>query len=245
MGDMGDGVNLRELLDAIDRHPGKQARAAWDGLRRVHVVLLRNQTELVSVISALEENRNGLGIEVIQNVRPSPVREAFYDELIQRLHNYVASVATLVDHTRNLMKRYEGTPSGDEYQRRIAAVTAAPITPLIQKLRNYFLHYRIPPLGVQMTFDQGARTEKFACFFSRTTALEWPDWPVLARRYLEQHKDDHISLASLIAEYAAGIDALYSWLYAQFEVLHWADIRDVNALIAQTPGARRADGTAL
>lgn len=240
-----DFRGLRQLLDEIEQHPGTQASRAWDSLRRIHSVLLGNQAELTALLDTLERNEGGLAVEVIQNVRRSQVQEAFGNEMTRRLHNYVASVKTLVDHTRNLMRQYHGTPAGLEYDQRVKDLVDAPIVPLMQKLRDYFLHYKIPPYGVQMSFDNGTGTETFSCFLNRPKALDFSDWPAAARRYLEEHNDDRISLQAIVLEYADAIESLYRWLYAQFEVLHSDDIDAVNKLIARTPGARRSDGTPI
>lgn len=218
---------------------------AWENLRRVHIVLLRNQAELIGLIDTVERNDAGLAIEVLQNVRSSSVKDDFANELTRRLHNYVASVKTLVDHTRNLMRDYSSSPTGEEYGQRVKQLKEAPIILVMQKLRDYFLHYLIPPYGVHMEFGDATRDEKITCFLNRVAVLEFSDWPAGARRYLEEDRDDRISLRALVMEYAGTIERLYGWLYPQFEVLHGRDIDAVNELIAKTPGARRSDGTPL
>ena len=148
---------------------------------------------------------------------------------------------TFVDHTRNLMRHYEGSATHAEYVRRLDFVREQGVTSFVTKLRSYLLRYRLPDVGVSVSFDQ-ANGLTVKSFLNRDRALAWKDWPTLARTYLEQ-QPELVGLADVIHAYAALIEDLYRWLYEQFPVLHGADVDAVNALIIQTPGWRHADGS--
>src|SRR4051794_6169743 len=109
---------LRELLAKIDAHPGTQARREWDALTYVHAALIGNEHELLAMIDAIENNVDNMGITMAGNVPPDEPRRALYADLFRRLHNFVASAVTLIDHSRNLMANYMGTPTRTEYDDR-------------------------------------------------------------------------------------------------------------------------------
>jgi hypothetical protein len=239
---MTDGTDLRALLDEIEGHPGTRARREWDALATVHYVMIGNQAELVGLIRAIEQNQDDLALTYMGSVGSPKPREALYRELVRLLHNYLAGAVTLVDHTRNLMRRYEGTPAAEEFSRRVAAVRSQGISPFINKLRVYVLHYDVPPIGGTLRFANAHSEMEVTLFLNRDRAMQWPDWPVAARAYLEAQAEQ-VGLLDLITEYAALIEDLYLWLYDQFPVLHAADIDAVNQLISRTPGYRRSDGS--
>lgn len=170
------------FLDEIERHPGTHARRAWDNLLAVHGILHTNQFELRGFINYVEGNVDNTGILMTSNVGDPAPRIRLYHELLRLLHNYLAAVVTLVDHTRNLVRGYEGTAMAEEYEHRLEKVRTAGLSRFMAKFRVYLLHYSLPPIGsqVQVTPDG----EKITLFLNRDLAMEWPDWPAAAREFL-------------------------------------------------------------
>ena len=233
-----DAVHLRDLLAAIDSHPGTRARKAWDALRLVHIAFVGNQAELVELVEAIESNQNDIGLAMASNMpQYAEKSHALYAELFRRLHNYVSSAVTLIDHTRNLTKGYEGTDTHPEYAQRIAEIRAGGLGPFVAKLRVFVVHVGVPAIGTQVAIQNGVG-ETITSFIDRDSALKWPDWPADARRYLES-QPPHVSLREVITAYGAVVEELYRWFYEQFTVLHGDDIDAVNVLIGQTPWGGR------
>jgi hypothetical protein len=198
-------------------------------------VLVANQRELLALIDSVEQDVS-LGIEVTRNIGPRTVQQAFYDEAIRLLHNYLAALKTLVEHTRNLMRDYRRSAFAVEYQRLVKVATASGLVPFMQKLRDYLLHYQIPPVGTRVEVDNRTGTAKVTVYLNRDAALAFRDWPPAARSFLTG-QPDFIPLRDLIVGYEAEIEQLYRWLYPLFEELHGEQIRDVNALIAEVHGS--------
>jgi hypothetical protein len=233
-----DAARLRELLAAIEAHPGKKARRAWDALGLVHMAFMSNQAEFLRLVEAIESNGDDYGVAMASTVpRYADRSEALYAELFRRLHNYVSSAVTLIDHTRNLTRGYEGTPTHTEYMERIASIRAAGLGPFVAKLRVFVVHVGVPAFGTRVAFEAGLG-ETITSFIDRDAALTWSDWPADARTYLES-QPPQVSLRELITAYGAVVEDLYRWFYEQFTVLHGADIDAVNALIMQTPWGGR------
>ncbi len=224
-----EAVDFAALHEQIQSHPGMLARRAWDSLVDIHAVMLTNQDELTAFVKAVEENTDDAA-HLAGNVGPEEPRRTMFREVIRRLHNYVASVGTLVDHTRILIRKYEGTPTHTEYETRRLDAISNNVVPFVSKLRNYVLHVGVPSIGIQFRVDHGS--ESVTIFLDRDAALTWKDWPASARAYLES-KPSQLSLIEVIEEYAAVIEDLYRWLYDQFPTLHDADIAAVNDLISK------------
>ena len=86
----------------------------------------------------------------------------------------------------------------------------------MQRLRNYLLHYRIPPFGLSMQF---AGSHNLSVYIDRDVALEYSDWTTAARSYLER-QPEQIVLGDLIESSAPALKALYDWFFAQAGNLH-------------------------
>ena len=224
--DQPETVDFAALHEQIQSHPGTIARRAWDSLVDIHAVMNANQAELLAFIVAVEQDPESP--RLAGNVGPTEPRRAMFRELIRLLHNYVASVGTLVDHTRNLTRRYEGTDTYTGYETRRLDAISNEVVSFVSKLRNYVLHVGVPAVGIQFRFSDGAQS--VVLFFDRDMALAWKDWPKAARSYLEA-KPKEFPIVAVIQEYAAVIEGLYRWLYEQFEPLHGDDIAAVNDLI--------------
>lgn len=105
---MDDEPDLTEQLELaaarIYEHPGHKEYLELQALERsILGVFMPNLRELVQLLDAAATNEE-LAFELIQNVREPVVRDRFYAEATQRLHNYLASASSLVDHVRHLLR---------------------------------------------------------------------------------------------------------------------------------------------
>lgn len=219
------------LRQRIRSHPGRVAKRSWDAFGQMHAVHLMNDAELLVLIQAMEQNINRMGLTMISNVGPEEPREHLFRELLRRLHNYVASAGTLIDHTRNLTDKYKGTATYDEYRTRLQVAMEDDVLIFVKQLRNYVLHVGVPAIGFEMRIARGER-ETFLVYINRDDALAYKGWTAPARRFLED-SDALISLRAVIEAYGRVIEGLYKWLYDQFETLHGAEVAEVNLLTAQ------------
>ncbi|MEP7247900.1 MAG: hypothetical protein ABI885_30015 [Gammaproteobacteria bacterium] len=126
---------LSDLRAEIAASSGQRARLAWDGVDRTLAVHERNSTELDTLLEAIETDKD-VALELFQNVRPPVERDEILGLLDQRLHNFAASAASLVDHTRRLFDGYEGTHLASEYGKRKEALRIVPVVGFVKDLRT-------------------------------------------------------------------------------------------------------------
>jgi hypothetical protein len=235
-------TRVKELRTRIRRHPGQLAEIKWEGLRRVADVLGRNLRELLMVLEA--PNRDvQLALELIQNVRRSDIRDDYFAVLDQRLHNFVASATTLIDHTRRHVDGYQGTAFAREYENRKVLVTDAPVASFVKSLRNYLLHYRLPLLGHRVSFKSleiAPGSIDFRIEASTDLLLEWDGWRGRARSYLE-HAGEVVDVRAAVVEYGRLVQDLYQWIFEQFPALHAAEIAQLNALRSEYNNVLRGE----
>lgn len=80
---------------------------------------------------------------LLWDVRNRALMEVFLEEIARRLHNYVASARSLVEHTRIAVRETEpvGTPARAQYDERIRVDFAdSPESRFVQDLRVFLLH---------------------------------------------------------------------------------------------------------
>lgn len=144
----------RERVQAEMRaHPGGKAHLRWEGVMRTLDVHERNGRELGELLGRVA-NSPELGIEMFQNTAPPIVREQIEAEVDQRLHNHVASAATLVDHTRRMLTKYEDTRFFDAFEARRSSISNSRVARFIKDLRNYSLHRELPFVGNTVTIGR-------------------------------------------------------------------------------------------
>lgn len=182
----------------------------WGSIHRVENVMIGNARELLGLIDALS-NDVRLVISVTQN-SPEPI----FDEIIRLAHNYLSSRQMLVDHTRNTIKGYRENPVLDEYNAKVKALAQTGAAAFLQRLRNYLIHYRVLPLGLEMKLE-GAPSMQV--FLDRDSALSFDGWTRPDRAFIEQ-QGEKIGLKELVTTDLERMGELYGWLYQQIGALH-------------------------
>jgi hypothetical protein len=170
-----------------------------------------------------------LAMELMQNVRPPDVADEINARIDQRLHNYVASAASLIDHSRNLFKHYEGQHVAAEYESRKDGLAAHPVNGFVRNLRNYALHRTLPWLGHNVSFSGAGQDITAVTSLGTDELLAWDGWGAPAKAFLRSAGED-VDLRATVEEHLRLVQDLYEWVFAQFEGLHRADMADLNAL---------------
>ena len=117
----------------------------WEVVRRSWSIFVRNTTELVSILS-LPTTNMVVSLQLMGDDHEAT--SLFWEELDQRLHNQLSSAVSLVDHTRRLLDYYEDDcpTMVTAYKDRNTLVTEMREASFLRDLRNYLLHYGVPPV---------------------------------------------------------------------------------------------------
>jgi hypothetical protein len=197
---------------------GAWARAGadrWDVLGRSWTTFARNTTELIDLLNRAADLT--LALTLMNDDRQA---DGFWPELDQRLHNQLASMGTLIDHSRRLIKYYrpDAPTLAAEYEAHKASVIATDEAAFLGDLRNYLLHYSLP--AVVQTLTMGAGTARHAIKLSSPRLLEWDNWSPQAHAYLSGFGPrDGPVLGADIAAYSNAMRGFYTWLFDQRPVV--------------------------
>lgn len=142
---------------------------------------------------------------------------SFWGTFNQRLHNFLASAVTLVDHARRLTDYYqEDAPDFvKQFRLKNQAVAELPEAQFLRELRNYMLHCSQPPVITHISFRVG---EPPAIKFAARQLLEQQDrpWKSAVRQYLEAYpENDGPEILVDVQRYVGEMSSVFAWLFEQ------------------------------
>jgi hypothetical protein len=178
---------------------------------KTYRVFLGNDAELRLLLARTSEMEVALRLWSIEN---RPAFEAFLDEVGRLLHNYLAAVGSLRDHTRDLWRKY--LPDDKTYGEKVKVTfIESGFCVFVQKLRNYTLHYKLPITQGKLSWERGSEITT-GVQLNRPDLLKWSDWPAPAKQYLAALPDDGIDLAELVASYTDTVTRFNDWFGETF-----------------------------
>ena len=152
------------------------------------------------------------------------------EEIAFRLHNYVSSAMSLVEHTRRLNKRLYKNKNPEALEEIEAEIGKRFVNnethQIVQGLRDYTQHRKLPIVGRSMTFNALDHTPKLeaAYYLSTESLLEWDGWKPLAKQKLDklknlsledrlfEHQMKDIPINPLIMDHHKEVASFYEWL---------------------------------
>lgn len=192
-----------------------------------------NTIELLELISHINDPNEGVNI-LMQNNRQGS--DQLHREINRKIHNFVASAMTLVEHTRNFMREYYSeTEIFKDYENKIKdELSQDTLIKFIQDLRNYMVHNGLPPTQMFMEFKSlmdgsGTGITTTGIRIKTDKLLEWSRWTNLAKEYL-QSLGEFINIYTMITEYQSKILEFHNWLNVALENHHHTDLEQFEAL---------------
>ncbi len=131
--------------------------------------------------------------------------------------NYLASVAALVDISRNTMSHYTGSAPAMEYERRVASIRERGLGPLLMRFRAHVLHHERLPWATRIYLGKEERLLDIVV--QRDQLLAYKDIGGPARRYLKA-LDSSVPFVDLVVDYGKEVGELNDWLWKQMAVLY-------------------------
>jgi hypothetical protein len=209
-----DEERLEELRAKVSACRGWTLQREFAGLARSYKVFLGNDEELSRYLHRHSELPAALELWSVENREGF---ERFLDEVDRLLHNYVASVGTLRDHTRNVWDRHPPPDPTvlDEYATRKGRTFATSgLAQFVLNLRNYALHNRLPLARGRFSIVPDESFEAIV-FLEREELLKWNGWNLHARSYLESASED-VSLSDVVEQYSTTVVEFNTWLGEAF-----------------------------
>jgi hypothetical protein len=224
-----------EARSRLTAHPDAIRHAECNGLAESLSVFDRNARELIGLLEAATHEE--LAFELVQNVRPAPVREEFQAQLSQRLHNYLASTESLAGHARRVAEQFAPRDVRRRHRDAIDQLKGTAGAVFIKDLRNYTLHRALPALGhglrvqrvdgtLQMTESEvGLPTERL---------LAWKKWRAPSKALLRD-AGERLDLRPIVMDHAQASMSLNAELHDG--IMESLDMDTLDRLVVEVNAA--------
>jgi hypothetical protein len=159
------------------------------------------------------------------------VFEASMFELTRLLHNFVASVGSLVEHTRRLHKdHYEKRSLFPEYQPEMERwFVNYQLAKFVQRLRVYMFHYGLPDIALKTrVLNMDTEEVVHSLNIPKKSLLCGFDWTAKARAYIDSSPDDSVDLLQAIDNYHTHVVKFYEWFTSKQHEINREDYEVVS-----------------
>lgn len=178
----------------------------------------------------------------------SPTEPRHPDEMFRPaailLHNALASATTLIDHTRNHVRRcYERHSFYAMYGEKVRTVFAEQELPqFVQGLRNFTLHHSLPLTSATISLNpDDPNRHRFQ--LERDRLLGDFDWSIRAKAFLER-QDEKFAVFPLIRAYLEAVTDFHVWREEEEQKLWHRAMLAQNGPNSRVAREARAAGSA-
>ena len=222
-----------ELQKKIKSHPGKPI---FDALQVYGVslnFLFGNCNQLRQLVCLLEDPKDPAKI---MGIDQRTHLQSLFDETNRHFHNFLTSVTTLVDHTRNLMgEDFVKLEHRQEYQNKVNALFANdPLAQFLKDLRNYITHYAVPHIGFAKRFGSILANTAPGELYVDMDHLETKfHWSSPSRKFIEMNQPK-MRMLKLVDDYETKTRCFTDELMATFKKHRGLELDGVVALMQES-----------
>jgi len=186
-----------------------------------------HQLNYKSLLDYLNKLANPEFVITSEKKTVSDTESILHIELTRHTHNYLASGASLVEHTRNLMKQsYSDTDLFSEYKVRIQEQFAnCPTSSFLKDLRNYMLHKGTLP-GIIKIEASNVVVSHYR--LKRLKLNSYRKWSASSKVFLAEQTED-IDLIPVVTFYNSKIVRFHNWLNSELKKYHQNDLSKFEA----------------
>lgn len=228
-----------DLVHQYRMAPSTALVEALESLQLSHHILNANFQELRAIPDAFVRDRELASIEARH------ATQLLLRDFVRRLHNYLAAVKTLVDHTRAFHARYGAAAELDtSLEERLQRLREEPVVRFLQEFRNPVLHSRLPEIALTITDAGGALRRQLTVAVEELMSIH--EWSKHARRFIESASEGYyednryVDLMTATSDYQSVISEFYNWYYVSVATAHATAIAEVTARRQELANLQRA-----
>lgn len=228
---MSSGEDIMALHHQLVSMPEYQLELRLEALNRTRYVFSENYLQLRNLLLVEKDLKKALQLWDVNN---ACAQNDYRLEVTRLLHNFVASVKSLVEHSRILYKDlYEKDNGFPDYHAEIIKRFAEnPFARFVEDLRNYCLHYRLAPIYSNMTCSSAPNSMECSTRLDIKVLENGFNWSSMSKKYLEERKkgtdsqtstteqDYGLDLLPLIDEYSSLAKDFHQWLVVRQREIH-------------------------
>jgi hypothetical protein len=246
---LNEDVTLGELIEEDDRNRGELVKASLDSTGRE---VFQDVQTLYSTLRMVNMNYDELTqardwfLEQDMKIfywNHQDEAQKFMSEYSRLLHNYAASVHTLISHSYTFVDRYEEERPElkTAYFRELRSRDLTVRGDLVKGLRHYTQKYWQAPIGLTLCTGHDSATER-AITVDVETLLEWDGWDQDVEEYL-QGLDERENITNIAGNYQEDINDFYDWFHVQVLTEFYDEILDM--VVAQAKLEQQREDTRM
>lgn len=204
---------IRDLIDKREKLEGTKLIRKIERLAISNSVLYGNFQHLLSFLQNYERD-----ISFSFLVNRTKQKNAML-EATRLLHNFSASVLTLIDHTRNFIKELENQKLNEYYEQTKNKLIEHENVAFMKELRIYTQHNELPLtthlFELKRKEEGNIKSElvhKQSLCLEKKRLTEWGNWSNKAKNYLSKY-ESYIDIQEFSSEYYKLIKEFYDELY--------------------------------
>jgi hypothetical protein len=150
--------------------------------------------------------------------------ELLFKEIAFRLHNFVASSLSLIDHSRIVYRKaFKEKGHFDVYQKKVNSdLKENGLIQFIQKLRQMCQHYRLPHISAEWKM----KNSELSLYIKNNDLLQFDGWGNRAKSFIEE-SGERIDLLEVVNQYFEKIKAFHTWAKKEFSEKYGEEIMAV------------------
>jgi hypothetical protein len=152
-------------------------------------------------------------------------------ELQRLIHNFLASVKSLIDHTRNVVKDlYRNTKFYEEYALKVNSIFVDNrLAVFTQDLRNYFTHHSLPTVTPWVHLGTGSPAKPSYTLSRNELLNHYSGWTRKSKEFLQNSNDD-LLLSSILDDYHALAEGFRVWFVERLKKIHALEFSHLESL---------------
>lgn len=176
-------ADAAQIIRRIKECEGERVSHNLEELHATFFIFSANREQLLTAIQAFEHPPNMSALWTVEN---RTVLRHFHKEIARLLHNYLASAATLIDHTRIFVRDlYQDKPFYDDYKKKKDdTFKTSELAGFIKGLRNWMLHKGLAPTVARVSGTGTTTSPLSAIVLSCEKLKTWDRWDARAKTYL-------------------------------------------------------------
>ena len=221
------GKQWIELAQKRDVLEGTRILRTTKHLAVSHYVLSRNFQDLMGLINSYEKNWEIFSISKRQQL------DDLLKEFTRLLHNYLASVLSLIEHTRGFRQRLGNKELNDFCDSEIIKLQSNQKFILVQELRAYTQHAQLPLASATFSFvsehqdGQGTFTQKL--ILDKAVLLESDRWSKNSKAIIEQ-TEKGLDVKEVVQHYQTFVEQFYNSIYDTVTMLYLKEFQELLEL---------------
>lgn len=226
-----NALTYDESYAQYSEHPGTIAAREWSNFELIWHDIYWGNCKMLDAICENHKTDSDSIVNIMSAKRDG--RDDRFGIIATVLYNFVSASSTLTDHARRLTNHQTDKKLIQEYKQRVKVLDGIGYIHVVKNLRNYFVHYDVPPFQIQVDIDviNGNEELNYNLVIS-DQLLAWDGWSSTARTYLES-LGKKIIVQDLVNAHREDIDTLYDWLGKEYHAVHSSAISEANRLAAE------------